>query len=87
MSIVISNISESRGIDYLPHGKVGAQVYEVCLNKIPLVEFTHNTEDGMAECLIAAGKALKGVCIDGKIKDCNKRRLTRYVVNLVEEDK
>jgi hypothetical protein len=69
MSIIISNISESKGIKYLPNGAKGKQVYEVCLNNIPLVEFNHNTEDGMAECLIKAGEALKEVDIDSKIKD------------------
>lgn len=68
MSIIISNISESKGIKYLSNGSKGKQVYEVCLNNIPLAEFDHKTEDGMAECLIKAGEALKRADIDAKIK-------------------
>lgn len=74
MSIIIHNISESKSIKYLPNGSKGKQVYEVCLNNIPLVEFDHNTEDGMAECLIKAGEALKEVDIDAKIKDYKHER-------------
>lgn len=69
MSIVISNISRSKGVGFLPHGQEGVQYYGVYLNQIPLAEYTHNTEDGMVVCLAKATEALKGVDIDQAITD------------------
>jgi len=72
MSIVISNISPE-------YSRQGMQRYQVSLNKIPLVEFEHLAEDGMAECLIKAGKALLEVDIDEKIAEHRRKEFYKLL--------
>lgn len=69
MSILINNISEKKEVKYLPNGSKGIQHYEVCLNRIPLSEFEHNTEDGMVVCMQKAYESLVGVDIDQKVRE------------------
>lgn len=67
MSIIISNISPE-------YSRQGMQRYEVCLNRIPLVEFDHLAEEGMAVCLRKASEAMLKVDIDEKIAEYNKKQ-------------
>ncbi len=50
MSIIITNISENRGLQY---GK-GRQIYQLKINHTVKCEFEHNFEDGLSTCLIEA---------------------------------
>jgi len=59
MSIIITNISEDHGIEY---GK-GMQRYVLKINSKELIEFEHNFNAGLSECLRAAAVAFEG---DGK---------------------
>jgi hypothetical protein len=67
MSIIISNISPE-------YSRQGMQRYQVSLNRIPLVEFNHSAEDGMAVCLRKAYEALLEVSIDEKIAEYHKKQ-------------
>lgn len=64
MSIIITNVSEDYG---LPYGK-GKQHYVLGINHLAFVEFTHNFEDGLSECLRAAADAFEELEISGKPK-------------------
>jgi len=55
MSIIITNISEDHGIEY---GK-GRQRYVLKINSKELVEFEHNFNAGLSECLRAAADAFE----------------------------
>ena len=55
MSIIINNISEKKGI---PYGS-GKQYYELKINSEFMVEFTHDFEDGLSECLRRAADAFE----------------------------
>lgn len=61
MSIVITNISDV-------YSRTGEQEYVVKLNNIPLANFVHVSELGMAECLDAAARALREVDVTSKIE-------------------
>jgi len=62
MSIIISNISDT-------YSRKGEQEYIIHLNRIPLATYTHQSEDGMAECLRKAATALEGIDIELAIKE------------------
>jgi hypothetical protein len=55
MTILIHNISEERGQKY---GK-GEQHYVLCINNKKFIEFIHNFEDGLSECLRRAADAFQ----------------------------
>ena len=61
MSIIISNVSEK-------YSRTGEQEYIIKLNNIPLANFTHLSEKGMAECLRAAALAMDKVDVDKKVQ-------------------
>lgn len=55
MSIIITNISESKGKDY---GR-GTQHYVLCINERKYIEFTHDFKDGLSTCLRKAADAFE----------------------------
>jgi len=67
MSIIISNISPE-------YSRQGMQRYQVSLNRIPLAEFDHLAEDGMAVCRRKASEALLEVDIDEKIAEYHRKQ-------------
>ncbi len=75
MSIIISNISEE-------YSREGVQRYRVSLNNIPLVEFNHYSEDGMAYCVKLAYIALENIDIDAKVAEYQEQEKKRMELNI-----
>jgi hypothetical protein len=76
--IAIINVSEERGVAY---SRRGVQHYRVQLNQIPLTEFIHKAEDGMAKCLELSAKALEGVDIDEIVDNHQLKGLIKQAID------
>lgn len=77
MSIIISNISEQ-------YSRTGPQRYEVSLNRFKIVEYDHDSEDGMAVCLLRAADAL-GELGEQEINSRIERERVKYLAWIESE--
>ncbi len=73
MGIVVVNISKN-------YARTGPQDYEVRLNQIKLAQFTHVSEDGMAQCMRLAAEALEKLGDDGISRLVEQARLRHLQV-------